>query len=355
MGNNNSKVILAVVAAVVIIGAGLAIRNLTGPADESGTEDVRRRGESDSETNGGSSSIDGDGKTRVGRINSSDDPGSRRETDGGRTTIKRGESAAAIEVTPATTTTAQMEAARRRAEAMADEETTETEDNSREIADLVSRFLNETDPEARIELADELGLIDDPESIRKLLELLQQEQDPEVQMALLEAMQALDALESTSGEVLRGVQDILARTTDPDVRIAAQDLLGDLGTPEAVAALRDMRNNTAADPAERLNAAENLMRIRAIDPDLISAQEAASIIEQLKLDYQAGPDAAFRSQAIMALAIDGRENLPFFQQSLTTEQDPQVRNLLERLIRMFTAQQPQAPPPGTAVTPAPTP
>ena len=97
------------------------------------------------------------------------------------------------------------------------------------------------------------------------------------------------------------------------------------------------------------------MRMYATDSDLVTQQEAAALGEELKQSYQNGPDAAFRSQAIMALAVDGRNNLPFFQQALQTEQDPQLRTLLERLIRIYSQSPPQAPPPGTAVTPVPQP
>ncbi len=81
----------------------------------------------------------------------------------------------------------------------------------------------------------------------------------------------------------------------------------------------------------------------------------AAITEQLKADYLAGPDPEFRRQAIMALGINGRENIEFFQQALQTEQDEQLLNMIERMISMFNTPPPAVPPPGTVVTPAPTP
>ena len=113
-----------------------------------------------------------------------------------------------------------------------------------------------------------------------MLELLKSETDPEVQTALLEALQGLDALEATAPEVLQAVKDIFSSSTDPDVRIAAQDVLGDFGTPEAVNALREMIYSPQADPQERLNATENLMRIRAIDPDQVPETEVTAMTEQ---------------------------------------------------------------------------
>lgn len=353
MESGNPKLILGIVAAVVVVGGLVAVRTLTSPGESSDTVEIVEEREDESTDSSVSSA--GDSNSPSTRVTSRGSNTSRNRAPGSGRTFERGEGAAALDVTPATTTTAQALAA---AAATPTPETTGPAlaiEDQRAIADLAAQFLQETDPEARIDIADELGLIDDPAAIAKIIELLRQENDPTVQAALLEAMQGLDALEMTSPEVLQSVRDIYARSSDPDVRIAAQDLLSDLATPEATAFLMDVYQNAQTTPDERLNASEALMRAYATEPSLLSQQQVSAITEQLKQDYQTGGDAAYRSQAVMALAVDGRNNLPFFQQALQTEQDPQLRTLLERLVRIFSQTAPAAPPAGTSVTPVPQP
>lgn len=213
-------------------------------------------------------------------------------------------------------------------------DTEEARQNARKISDLTSMFKNETDPNARIDLADELGLIDDPAAVRQLLSLIETEKDPEVKEALLNALTGLDALEQVGKEAVDALDKAYHNSGETDVRIAAQDALGDIASADSLNVLRQMYKDAAADPSEKLNAAENILRIRTNDPNLLSIEDARAINEQLKLDFQAGTDPAFRSQAAMALALMGKENLPFFQQALSTEQDPNVKNLLEKLTKM---------------------
>lgn len=344
MDANSSKLVLAIAGAAILVGGVVAVRSLTGPNANDKIEISESAG-----TDGAKSG------TTIETTNDNGDGNSRSKSRSDRS-ISRGQSAASLAVTPATTVTASAKAPFGLAGAADDAATTSTaEEEAKEIADLVAKFSSSTDVDDRIDAADELGLIDSPESIKAILELLKTETDPSVQAALLEAMQGLEALELSASDVLQAARDLYARTDNPEVRIAAQDLLGDLGTPEAVQALREMRNNPNIDPAEKLNAAENLMRIHAFEPELISESELQELNSQLRLDYQAGQDVAFRSQAIMALAVNGRSNVDFFQQAYQTEQDPGLKGLLERLIRMFTAPPAATPPPGTVVTPAPTP
>ena len=344
----NSKVWLIIAAAVIVVGGLFAVRNLTTPSDvpqvservdESDQAPASEEGAGDAES----------GKTRVTSLGGSKPAVNRA---GAPRTFNRGKSAASIDVTPITTSALQTATL-----PVTTPETTTTEeskDESRQIADLVNMFHNQTDPDDRIDIADQLGMIDNPAAVARVLELLKDEKDPAVQEALLEALQGLDALEDTGDEVLRAVVDIYQKTDDPDVKSAAQDVLGDVATPAAADALWASRN-AAADPVEKLNAAENLMRISATNPKAVSVQQVEELTIALKEDYQTGPDAAYRSQAIMALAVHGPENVDFFQQALQTEQDAQLHNLLERLVRSFTAAPPATPPPGTVVTPVPTP
>ncbi|MGI8907395.1 MAG: hypothetical protein ACR2IE_12995 [Candidatus Sumerlaeaceae bacterium] len=115
-------------------------------------------------------------------------------------------------------------------------------------------------------------------------------------------------------------------------RTAVQDLLGQVVTADSKSALMRMYNDTIATPEERVNAAENLLRLHNRDPRLITAAEVREISEQLKLHYQAGLANEFRAHAVLALKLAGKENLSFFEQALTTEQDQGLRDLLQHIV-----------------------
>lgn len=338
----SSKIIVAIAALILVGGGIIAVRSLTSTENVIETSDARTNGPG--EESEGAGAEDTEPSTRISSTRDSDS--SSQRTASGRT-FSRGEGAAAIDVTPATTTPEQLATI-----PVVTPETTSTEEaleEQRAIADLVSMFRNKTDPEERVEIADELGMIDNPEAIKSIVELLKEEQDPLVQAALLEAMQGLDALEATAPEVLDAIRDIYSKTEDIDVQIAAQDLLGDIANADATNVLREIRNTE--DPVSRLNITENLMRVWAAEPDLIPRDELAMYNGQVQQEYEGANDPEYRSQAIMALAINGRENLEFFQTMLQTEQDPQLRQLLERFVRMYSG----APATGATATPAPTP
>lgn len=332
----NGKLIGLAAGAVVVIGLLVGVQSLTRDEPAPVDEDTRTTSviEEDEDTAGTSRRGPGT-RTKVGTIGSGSSAQSARpntRTSGPRPTGEAELSDAA----PVDTTTAV--AAVATPAGPAEELTDEQKENRRKVADLVALFRNQTDPDERIDLADELGMIDDPESIRKLLELAQTETDPEVQEALLNALTGLDALEELAAEAIPVLERLAKGASEQDVRIAAQDSLGEIANAGSVQALRTIYNDSSIDPSERLNAAENLMRLRSNQDGLVTDAEARAINEQLKLDFQAGSEPAFRSQAAMALAQMGKENLPFFQEMLQREQDPNVKNLLEKLTRMNLGQ-----------------
>ena len=335
---SNSKLLLVAGAAVAVVIVVVGVRTLTSPEprpDEKKTSVSAPKSDEGDQSNSGSSghapkitSMGSGNKTSSAPTPALHSNGPR--PGGGNFTgfqyDNNGATSASqvAQVTPSATITPTPEIT----------DTEEAKQNARKVSDLTSMFKNEKDPSARIDLADEMGLIDDPAAVRKLLELAETETDPEVKEALLHALTGLDALEQVGKEAVDALDKAYRTSGELDVRIAAQDALGDIASADSLAALRQMYKDAASDPSERLNAAENILRIRTNDPNLLPLPEAQAINEQLKLDFQAGTDPAFRSQAAMALALMGKDNLPFFQQALTTEQDPNVKNLLEKLTKM---------------------
>jgi hypothetical protein len=334
--SSNSKLLLIVgaVAAVAIIGIG--VRTLTHQETPVEKKTVVSRAKDSADEDESDSKSGSSGRTaKVGSLGSSKSTASGPAPKaGGPKASNSGFSGFHYENTPTSATATPTPAAAALTPTPTVADTEEAKQNARKVSDLTSMFKNEKDPSARIDLADEMGLIDDPSAVRQLLELAKTETDPEVKEALLHALTGLDALEQVGKEAVDALDSTYRTSGEVDVRIAAQDALGDISSQDSINALRQMYKDAASDPTERLNAAENILRIRTNDPELLPVEEARAINEQLKLDFQAGTDPAFRSQAAMALALMGKDNLPFFQQALTTEQDPNVKNLLEKLTKM---------------------
>lgn len=356
---SNSKMLLiggaAVAVVVVVVGVRSLTNSATSPAEKPSTSVTKTTTDGDANSPTGSSS----GGSRSSKVTRMDGGSSSKSN---APSVTRGSSgpkpsAGIGEVTSGNpgdahgtsgTQIAGATAAQPTPTPNAAADTEEAKENARKIADLTSLFKNEKDPDARVDLADELGMIDDPAAVRRLLELAQSETDPDVKEALLQALTGLDALEEVGKEAVDSLDQTYRTSGELDVRIAAQDALGDIATADSKNALMNMYNDAQGDPSERLNAAENLLRQYTNNPQLLSQDERTKINDQLKLDFQAGTDAAFRSQAAMAMALLGRENIPFFQQAIATEQDPNVKQLLEKLSRMQYGN----PPTGATPTPA---
>lgn len=341
----NSKMLFVVMGLVVVGGGIFALKNLpTHTAVEDSTAADNRSSQGDEGAGEAGSASDG---PRVGRLEIADTSNDRRPLS--ERTIRRGSSVATRDVAPLSTATAAT------AEENIPTPPPDLELDNRSVADLGTLFQNEADPDNRIDIAEQLGLIDTPESIKKVLELLRGETSPEVQEALLEAMQGLEAQEEMAEEIFKVVSEIYLKTDNDDVKVAAQDLMGDLATEPAAAGLKQVWGG-GGDNLDyvKISAAENLMRIAQDEAGVVSAEERAAISTSLKDYYPKAADAGTRQQIIMALATEGKANAEFFQQMLATEQDNSNREMLQRLVRMFTAAPPAAPPPGTVVTPVPT-
>lgn len=340
----NSKALFILIGVVVLAGAFFAVQSLQTKVDIDETTDlVSQSEEQDSQAT--ASNDDDDGPAQVTSI--SDRTRSTRRTLSDRT-IKRGAGAAAIDVTPATGTPVPT----RHPDSTPTPEEVRLENRS--IADLTNMFKNTSDPDAKIDIADELGAIDSPESIKSALELLKNETDPDVQTALLEAMQGMEAQDDMADEIFKAVTDFYTGADDSDAKIAAQDLMGDLANEQAATGLKTVLASDA-DQSVKANAAKNLLQISKGQPDIVSEGDAAVYSGELKKEYGSSDDARARQQILMALAVEGKSNLEFFQEALKTETDQQNKDMLNRLVTIYTSPAPQSPPPGTVVTPVPTP
>src|SRR5690606_11971732 len=147
------------------------------------------------------------------------------------------------------------------------------------------------------------------------------------------------AAETMADDIANKIAELYPKTTDPDAREAAQDVLGDYPTAKGMEILRSQYADTNASFEERLNAADNILRVYSSEDNFVTEQEANTINERLKQDFGGLEDPGQRMRTAMSLAISGKDNLPFFQEAVKTEQDPQVRQMLERFIRMFSNQQ----------------
>jgi len=355
----NSKTLSLIIAVVVIVGGLFAVRNLRNSVSTSSTETVDDT-HLDSVDGPGADGRRGGEGTRISSSNSdrasNSDAGRGRGSSRSDSSLRRGEGAVNLKVTPATGPEKSEQAS-----TSDDSDNTsiseEQKADNRSVADIANLFRNQKDPDERIDLADKLGMIDTPESIRTALELLKDETNPEVQEALIEAMQGLDSQDQLADEIFSRVTEVYSKTDSEDVKMAALDLMGDIATPGAADALRKVIASGSTDPNRvTVSAAENLIRIGQNNPNSVSPEEMETLRGGLKAAYNApNTDGTFRQQVIMALAAEGKVNADFFASAAQTETDPQLREMLARLVQVYTAPPPATPPPGTVITPAPTP
>lgn len=203
-----------------------------------------------------------------------------------------------------------------------------------QVADLESLFRSEKDPQVRGDIAYKMGERKDPETVRLLLKLLQTEQNPEVRSEILRALSWTGARNELSADILAAVKPAYEATKDVQQHVEIQNVAGEIESPESISFLRDIYKDTNADPEERLNAAECMLRLHTLNDTLLSADEAKAIGQQVRLDAEAGATPELRSQALMALAQLGNDSLDFFKQRASAERDPMVLQLLQKLIRM---------------------
>jgi hypothetical protein len=203
---------------------------------------------------------------------------------------------------------------------------------ARRIADLASLYRGEHDAQARTFYASELAVMNDPAAAKHLAALAAEERDPEAFAALLRSLMSSPASQTASDAIVSALVARYRQGDEPDEHIRIQDALGELGPTEAsLGLLRQSFADAKADPLERLNAAENLLRIDTRNVSVLPSAEVAGITAQVRLEAQSATDPDIRTQAIMTLAERREENIGFLQQLLTNESDDNVRSLLKDL------------------------
>jgi hypothetical protein len=200
------------------------------------------------------------------------------------------------------------------------------------ISDLAGKYAGSSDVDEKSDLINKLADIDDPSAVQQLLAMLHAESDPDLRAEIFQAIAWNDSKDAVASQVISTFDQLYKNTEDLTERLEIQDALGEFDNPLASAMLKGIFNNPQADPEEKMSAAESLLRMRSRDEQLLSYEDATKINEQLQLDYQAVTEPHLKTQAIMALAEMRSENKYFFQQMMTTEQDPSVRRLLEQLV-----------------------
>lgn len=223
----------------------------------------------------------------------------------------------------------------------------EAETAQHRIASIVGLVRNEKDGAVRAQLVTQLGEFSEPEAVRQLLALYAAESDPEVKQAILAQLGNCPASSQLASEVKEVLQRAYAADTDLDNRRAIIDAAAEIDSSETAAFLRNIYNDTNADPAERLTAATSLVRMGTRNDETVLPADSKQIDDWLKVEAQASAESAdMRCEAIMGLAERRDENREFFQQMLRDETDPNVRRLLEQLTS-GGSNQPQAPPAST--------
>lgn len=199
-------------------------------------------------------------------------------------------------------------------------------------ADLEYQFLAEGDLYRRVEVARDLGTLDDDKAVGVLLDLLKTEAEPEVREALLMALCQSPARARHAGDIFIALEMALRTCGDQEVRIAVIRAAGSLDTGDSVDMLRRLFDNAELDPVERAYAGTGLLRIAHNCPSLVPPEVNGRVVHQMRLEAQATPDPACRAEVIRALAETGDSGTrSYLLELLAKEKDPSVKSLLEKL------------------------
>ncbi|MBX7245603.1 MAG: hypothetical protein K1X53_08885 [Candidatus Sumerlaeaceae bacterium] len=205
------------------------------------------------------------------------------------------------------------------------------------LAEHARMIVSATDSQQRRQLSLEMIETNHPAAALQLARLAADSRDPELQMMLLESIQQSEKLTDPDGTLAQTISQILRGDSEDGVKRACEDVLGALPTAASAQILKDAFESTQALPEEKINAAENLLRVATLRPSLLSASDTQKVIDQIRLEAQAASDPESRAQAFMTLGERRNENTAFFRQMLDIERDGNVRNLLVKLIGGATA------------------
>lgn len=216
---------------------------------------------------------------------------------------------------------------------------------------IVQKFLHEPDAETRRYIVPELADLNDPQSVLQIIELLKTETDPQVRDNLIAFLGYMPYSTNYADEIIDAAAAIHANPLDDTDRMAVQRMAIELQHPRSVEFLRNVLYAADTLPEERIVAGEGLVRLHH-EVGLVSREEAASIVDRMRLDAEAMTNPEQRAQAYRGLNVTRFENKEFFQRMLATETDADCRNVLSA----YVAADPQpSPTRGPLRTPWPSP
>jgi hypothetical protein len=195
-------------------------------------------------------------------------------------------------------------------------------------SDWRTRFLAEPDRMARMEIATKMAQLDQPATVRLLLELLAKEQDSGVrqQLALITGY-----LQSASGEMPALNEAFAANYRDcgsEEERLRLLSIEATLPGAHAVEFMRAAFTAPDATAQERAAAAAGLFQLQRAEVPV-----DAQVLQQVRAGLQQSARGAVSSDerllAMRALAAPGQDHKAFFAELLKKETDADLRRFLE--------------------------
>lgn len=202
----------------------------------------------------------------------------------------------------------------------------------RRIADLVQLYRTASDSDAREEILDELAQMPERSAAEQLVAMFREEKDAEGQLEIIQALAHSEQNEAVVDALLAELKPAYDAATDEEIRVAIQDVFSETDSPLSIDFLQAAYDDKSALPLERVNAAEAMLRLDTRNSSFLTEIQSQALVTDLRLQAQAANDSPeVRERVVMALAERRGENTQFFQQMLATEQDANVRRLLEKL------------------------
>jgi hypothetical protein len=189
------------------------------------------------------------------------------------------------------------------------------------------RFRAEPDRMARMEIITEMAQLDEPDTIREMLEFLASEQDSSVRQQIV---LIAGYMRSTLGQ-MDAVNEALANEyrhcANDEERLRILEVQSTLPTAHSVEFLRAAFTASNASPQERSQAAQGLFQLARGDTKVEPAT-LQQVTERLRTDARSAATPQERLLAARALAAPGQDNHAFLAELLDKEQDPELRKFL---------------------------
>jgi hypothetical protein len=178
-----------------------------------------------------------------------------------------------------------------------------------------------------MEIVTEMAQLDEPDTVREMLEFLASEPDSGVRQQIVLIAGYMRSTLAEMPALNEALANEYRHCGNEEERARILEVQSTLPTAHSVVFLRAAFTANDATPQERALAAQGLFQLARGDTRVDSTM-LQQFSERLRADARRAARPEERLLAARALAAPGQDNKSFFSELLTSETDPEVRKFL---------------------------